>query len=244
MLERGAKTVLIRPAPVPGLPGVAVVRLRGVRPVLAARSSGRRHPGVDARLGQRLLALPERLDRPAGDAAVPARRVPHDDPRQAADRGHDVARWSATACSTRFPDLKIAAIENGGDWVVRLPRAPRGHLPQDAPRLRRGPDRRRSSATSTSARSTRTRSAGSSRPSASDHVLFGSDYPAPGGPGRALHATSTTCLPGLSDEDLAASWAATSASSCGSAPPSDLRGSRAPHRVRRWALRISRRVRR
>ena len=74
-VERGAKTVLIRPAPVPGLPRVAVVRAPGVRPVLAG-GRRRRHPRLDARVRQRLRPLPGRLDRPAGDAAVPARPVP------------------------------------------------------------------------------------------------------------------------------------------------------------------------
>ena len=107
----------IRPAPVPGLPRLAVVRLRGVRPVLAGRRR-RRHPRLHARLRQRLRPLPERLDRPAGDAAVQARPVPHDDHGKRADRGHDGGARPATALFTRFPDLRVASIENGGDWVV------------------------------------------------------------------------------------------------------------------------------
>ena len=75
VLERGAKTVLIRPAPVPGLPRLTFVRLPRVRPVLAGRG-GRRHPRVHALLRQRLHPLPERLDRSERDAAVPARLLP------------------------------------------------------------------------------------------------------------------------------------------------------------------------
>ncbi len=75
VLERGAKTVLIRPAPVPGTAGLALVRLPRVRPVLAG-SRGRRHPRVHALLRQRLYAVPERLDRPERDAAVPAGPLP------------------------------------------------------------------------------------------------------------------------------------------------------------------------
>ena len=48
-LARGARTVLIRPAPGPRLPRVAVDGAAGVRPVLAARGR-RRDPGVDARV--------------------------------------------------------------------------------------------------------------------------------------------------------------------------------------------------
>ena len=57
VLERGAKTILIRPAPVPGYRGLALVRIPRVRSVLAGR---RRcgHPRVHALLGQWLLALP------------------------------------------------------------------------------------------------------------------------------------------------------------------------------------------
>ena len=72
VLERGAKTVLIRPAPVPGFRGSRSFGYRGVRSVLEAGGRGR-HPRVDARVRQRLHALPGGLDRPHGDAAVPAR---------------------------------------------------------------------------------------------------------------------------------------------------------------------------
>ena len=95
---------------------LAVVRLRGVRPVLAGRGR-RRRARLDARLRQRLLPLPGRLDRPAGDAAVPARPVPHADDGQAADRGHD-GRARLPRRPHPLPDLRIAAVENGGDWVV------------------------------------------------------------------------------------------------------------------------------
>ncbi len=70
VIERGARTVLVRPAPVPGFTGLALVRLPRVRPVLAGLRR-QRHPRVDARVRQRLLALPGRLDGPVGDAAVP-----------------------------------------------------------------------------------------------------------------------------------------------------------------------------
>ena len=71
-VERGAKTVLIRPAPVPCYGGSRSFGYPGVRSLLEGRRR-RRRPRLHALLGQRLLALPERLDRPDGDAAVPAR---------------------------------------------------------------------------------------------------------------------------------------------------------------------------
>ena len=86
-VERGAKTVLIRPAPGPGLPWFALVRVSGVRPVLAGRG-GCRHPRVDALLRQWVHAVHERLDRPERNAALQARRLQVHDRRPSADSGH------------------------------------------------------------------------------------------------------------------------------------------------------------
>ena len=62
--ERGARAILIRPAPVPGLrPPAPVDGAAGVRPVLEAGPRGR-HPRRHARLGRRLPALPQRVGRP------------------------------------------------------------------------------------------------------------------------------------------------------------------------------------
>ena len=96
VLERGAKTVLIRPAPVPGYGGSRSFGLRGVRPVLAG-GGRRRHPRVDARLRQRLRPLPGGLDRPPGDAAVQAERLPDDDPPASGPSRTRWPPWSATA---------------------------------------------------------------------------------------------------------------------------------------------------
>ena len=127
------------PGPGAGLRRVALVRLRGVRPVLAGRRRQRR-AGVDARLRQRLLALPGRLDRPAGDAAVPARRLPHAHRRQAADRGHD----GRLRVPRRLHPVPRAARGHRRERrrlgrAVRAP--PRGRLPQDAAGVRREPGR-------------------------------------------------------------------------------------------------------
>ena len=112
---------------------------------------------------------------------------------------------SALVCHgvlTRFPDLRIAAVENGGDWVVpflehledvhrKMPQAfdedpvvafkrnvwVSPFHEDDLGAAHRGHRR---------------------RPRA---VRVG--LPAPRGPGRAVLATSTTCRRGLSDDDVA-----------------------------------------
>ncbi len=53
VLERGAKVVLVRPAPVLRAPRPSVLRPPGVRPLLGAGAGGR-HPRGHALLGQRL----------------------------------------------------------------------------------------------------------------------------------------------------------------------------------------------
>ena len=190
-----------------GLRRLALVRLPEFDPFWQARRR-RRHPRVDARVGQRLLPLPERLDRPDGDAAVPARPVPLDDDGQAPDRGRDGGvrlprrvhavprpagrRRSRTAATGSSPFL---------DHLEDVHRK----MPRPSTRIRS----RRSSATSTSARSTRTTRARSSRRSASTTCSSARTTRTPRvSPSRA--ATSTTCRPACPDERRRQrSWAAT-----------------------------------
>ena len=87
-LERGAKTVLVRPAPVPGYRGTRSLGHRGVRPVLGRLRQGR-HPRVDACLRQRILRVPQRLGARRRVQAVCADVVPDGRDGQAAHRGHD-----------------------------------------------------------------------------------------------------------------------------------------------------------
>ena len=119
VVERGAKVVLIRPAPVPGLPRAPLVRPARVRPVLGEGRRAR-HPRRHALVRQRLRALHQRLDgQRQRDAAVPAPGVPH-----AVGRGgRSRTRSSALVCHgalSRFPQLKVAVIENGSSWVEPL----------------------------------------------------------------------------------------------------------------------------
>ena len=103
---------------------------------------------------------------------------------------------------TRFPDLRVAAIENGGDWVVPFlhhledvyRKMPQAFDEDPVEAFKRniyvspfheddigGPDRRHRRRP----RPVRLR------------------LPAPRGPGRAVLATSTTCPAGLPEEDVA-----------------------------------------
>ncbi len=77
VLDRGARIVLIRPAPVVRIHGAPLAGPPRVRPVLEAGGRGR-HPGGHARLGQRVPALHQRVGGGAG------RR---DDPVQGRDPG-------------------------------------------------------------------------------------------------------------------------------------------------------------
>ena len=148
VLERGAKTVLIRPAPVPGFRGSRSFGYPEFDPFWQA-VRGRRHPRVDALVRQRLHALPERLDRPERDAAVPARLVPDDERRPAADGGHHDRLRAATACSRAFPSSgsppSRAAATGWPGSSTHLGR----HLQEDAARLRRRPGRAVQDATCT-----------------------------------------------------------------------------------------------
>ena len=94
-LERGAKTVLVRPAPVPGHARHSVVRHGGVRPVLAGLCQGG-HPGVDARVRLGLRRVPQRLGTRRRVPALQADRVPDGRDGQAAHRGFDGGAWCAT----------------------------------------------------------------------------------------------------------------------------------------------------
>ena len=86
-LERGARCILVRPAPVPGFRGSRSPGYEEFDPVLGAGRRVRR-AGGHARLRQRLLPLPERLDGPERDAPVPPRCLPDDGGQVAPDHRH------------------------------------------------------------------------------------------------------------------------------------------------------------
>ena len=138
-LERGAKTVLVRPAPVPGYRGSRSIGPGGIRPVLAGLREGR-HPGVDARLGQRLRPVPQRLGARRRVPAVQADLVPDGRDGQAAHRGHH----GGTGLPRRADPQPRSAhpVRRKRRIVGALPVLPvQGRLLEDAAGVPGGPDR-------------------------------------------------------------------------------------------------------
>ncbi len=122
-----------------GVPGLSLVRVPRVRPVLAGRG-GCGHPRVDALLRQWLHPVHERLDRPERDAALQARLVPLHDRRSPADPGrHGRLRLPRRVRTFSRAPGGLHRGRRGMDSRVRP--APRRHLQEDAARLRRGPGR-------------------------------------------------------------------------------------------------------
>ena len=95
-LERGAKTVLVRPGAGARLPRHPLDGPARVRPVLGRLRQGR-HPGVDARLGQRLLRVPQRLGARRRVQAVQADRRSGWSRWASGPSRTPWRRWSATA---------------------------------------------------------------------------------------------------------------------------------------------------
>jgi predicted TIM-barrel fold metal-dependent hydrolase len=116
VLERGARTVLIRPAPVPGFGGSRSfafeefdpfwkrVEEAGILVSMHASDSGYARYQSDWTGPQEMLPF-----RPDAFRMMSMQKRPIED------------TMAAAVCHgllTRFPDLEIAAIENGADWVL------------------------------------------------------------------------------------------------------------------------------
>ena len=144
VLERGARAVLMRPAPVSGLRGTrspflpefdpfwARVQETGVLVALHASDSGY----------QDYLNTWEGSERASTWRSDPRRSRPW--PTAGARSRTRSPRRCATACSTRFPGVRLMSVENGGSWVglllrnlelaykkmpQRVPRAPARRVP-------------------------------------------------------------------------------------------------------------------
>jgi predicted TIM-barrel fold metal-dependent hydrolase len=115
VLERGAKTVLIRPAPAPGYRGSRSIAFEEFDPfwarvtesgiVVSMHASDSGYSRYQSDWTGPMELLPFRLD-PFRMLTVRERPI--------------FDTMAALVCHgllTRFPDLKIASIENGGDWV-------------------------------------------------------------------------------------------------------------------------------
>ena len=153
-LERGAKTVLVRPAPVPGYRGSRSFGLEEFDPFWQACVKA----GIPVSMHASDSGYSEYLER-SGSPATSSCRSSR--PRSAASRwasGRSRTRWRALVCHgalSRNPDLRILSIENGADWVPYLFKGSR----TSTRRCRRRSARtrsRRSSGACTSRRSGRT----------------------------------------------------------------------------------------
>jgi predicted TIM-barrel fold metal-dependent hydrolase len=115
-VERGARTVLIRPAPVPGYRGSRSFGYEEFDPFWQAV--------VDADVLVSMHASDSGYSRYQSDWTGPMEMLPfRPDPFRMMTMGKRPIEdsMSAFVCHgtfTRFPELRVAAIENGGDWVA------------------------------------------------------------------------------------------------------------------------------
>ena len=198
-VERGAKTVLIRPAPVPGFRG--------------ARSFG--YPEFDP-FWQRVVDADILVSMHASDSGYSRYQSEWTGPSEMLPFRLDAFRmmtigkrpiedaFAAFVCHgvfSRFPDLRVAAIENGGDWVVPL-------LEHLSDTYRKMPQAFEEHPVDSFKRNTYISPFHEDKIDelieavGVDHVLFGSDYPHP--EGLAEPCSYIDHLPaGLSGEDMA-----------------------------------------
>jgi predicted TIM-barrel fold metal-dependent hydrolase len=116
VVERGARTVLIRPAPVPCYGGSRSFALEQFDPFWQAV--------VDADVLVSMHASDSGYTRYQGDWTGPQEMLPFRlDAFRMLTGGKRPIEDTAAALTchgllTRFPDLRVALVENGGDWVV------------------------------------------------------------------------------------------------------------------------------
>jgi predicted TIM-barrel fold metal-dependent hydrolase len=116
VLERGAKTVLIRPAPVPGFRGSRSFGFEEFDPFWQAV--------VDADILVSMHASDSGYARYQSDWTGPQEMLPfRPDAFRMMTHGKRPIEdtMAALVCHgvfTRFPDLRVASIENGADWVI------------------------------------------------------------------------------------------------------------------------------
>ena len=216
VLERGAKTVLIRPAPVPGFRGSRSFGYPEFDPFWQAV--------VDADILVSMHSSDSGYTRYTNDWTGPSEMLPFRlDSFRYMTGGHrpiqdTMAAFVCHGVFARFPDLRVASIEAGGDWIPAFVAAPRRHLQEDAARLRRGPGRavqaQRLRQPVPRGRPRRDHRRDRCRPRALRVGL-----PAPRGTGRADAAMSTTCRRACRPRTSRRSWAATWPASCGSTSP-------------------------
>ena len=205
VVERGARVVLIRPAPVPGYRGPRSFGLPEFDPFW--------EKVVEADILVGMHSSDSGYDRFANEWMGNDSEMLPFQPQAFRMLG----QWrpvedavSALICHgalSRFPQLKVAVIENGSSWVEPLLAQPRRRLQEDAAGLPRGPRRPSSSATSTSARSGRRTSARWPTSSGSTGCCSGPTTRTPRG--WPTPPATPTSWPGSPTRPSARSWAAT-----------------------------------
>ena len=198
-LERGAKTVLIRPAPVPGF--------RGARSFGFPEFDPFWQRVVDADILVSMHSSDSGYSRYQSDWTGPSEMLPF---RLDAFRMMTIGKrpvedaFAAFVCHgvfSRFPTLRVASIESGGDWVVPL----LAHLADTYKKMPQAFEEHPVDAFKRNAYISPFHEDKIDELIAAvgvDHVLFGSDYPHP--EGLAEPCSYVDHLPpGLSDDDLA-----------------------------------------
>ncbi len=178
VLERGARTILVRPAPVPGYGGSRSFAYEEFDPFWKRVE--------DAGILVSMHASDSGYARYQGDWTGPQEMLPF---RPDAFRMMSMQKrpiedtMAAAVCHgllTRFPNLKIAAIENGGDWVHSFL-----HSLEDT--YRKMPQAFDADPIAAFKRNVYVNPfheddlAGLIETMGADHILFGSDYPHPEG---------------------------------------------------------------
>jgi predicted TIM-barrel fold metal-dependent hydrolase len=178
VIERGAKTVLIRPAPVPGLRGSRSFAYEEFDPFWRAV--------VDADILVSMHASDSGYARYQSDWTGPLEMLPFRlDAFRMMTMGKRPIEDAAAALTchgllSRFPDLRIAFIENGADWVVAFLE----HLHDN---YRKMPQTFREDPVGAFKRNVYISPFHEDKleqvidAMGADHVLFGSDYPHPEG---------------------------------------------------------------
>jgi predicted TIM-barrel fold metal-dependent hydrolase len=199
VVERGAKVILVRPAPAPGYGGSRSIGFPEFDPFWQAV--------VDADVLVAMHASDSGYYRYQSDWTGPLELLPFRlDPFRMLTMGKRAVEdtMAALACHgvfSRFPELRVASIENGGDWVVPF-------LEHVADIYRKMPQEfdedpvegfKRNVYVSPFHEDDIERLV---QVIGADHVLFGSDYPHP--EGLAEPRSYVDHLPGgLSDDDVA-----------------------------------------
>jgi predicted TIM-barrel fold metal-dependent hydrolase len=199
-VERGARTVLIRPAPVPAYGGSRSFGLEEFDPFWQAV--------VDAGVVVSMHASDSGYSRYQSDWTGPTEMLPFRlDPFRMVTMANRpiedaMAAFVCHGALTRFPDLRVASIENGGDWVVPF-------LEHLADAHKKMPQAFAEDPVEAFKRNVYVSPFHEDDIGqlvdlmGADHILFGSDYPHP--EGLADPCSYIDHLPdGLSDDDVAA----------------------------------------